>query len=388
MAFAGRRSPPSLLPTGVTDSDYQRAARSWKQRYGRAPDEFDVFSWLGESAVAAGDLESAVACFERIPSTHPVYGRPARHQQGEVLQKLNRLSPAEDNLREYILLESAAPQPQNELLLDAMQRLRSLLELELRFEERQALLREMFRRADGDMFDALVYLFPNLLRWNGPVTIRRAEAALAADPECFEIRRAVGRYRTGQGRMDEARSLLDECLKERPRDLPTFAYLLECEHERGGTAAIADAVRQLPPPADDDPWLLLELRGRVANDEQRFAEAVDCFEKVLRADPANATCHNGIATAWRGLHETGRYERELDITAVLTRIQVRVARLTLHGNAPAPILEIAEMCEQLGLHEHALLLARQGRRIYPRSGEFHALCDRLQRADRQEEQAP
>src|SRR5262249_23595384 len=89
-------SPPHL-PRGVTSEEYVRAAANWKRRYHRTPDERDVMSWLAESAVAQGDLEKAADCFEQIPSTHPVYGRSARHQQGQVLQKLNRLCAAEQS---------------------------------------------------------------------------------------------------------------------------------------------------------------------------------------------------------------------------------------------------------------------------------------------------
>ncbi len=374
---AQRRS----LPPGITEVEYSRAAKSWKLRYRRKPDELDVLSWLAESAVASGNLESAVACFERIPSSHPIYGRSARHQEGQVLQKLNRLCSAERNLREFIELETSSPQSQNEVLVDAMQRLRSLLELELRFEERRALLQQMFQKHDGDLLETLRFLFPSLQRWNGPTAIQRAEAALAADPDCFEVRRAIGRYRTGQGRLDESREILDGCLQERPGDLATFSYVLACEFERGGVKAIVDAVNRLSPPSDRDPWLLLELRGYVCNDQQRFAEAIDCFERVLREDPANSGCHQGIATACQGLHLPERCEREIEVTAILARIQVRVARLLMYEHPPEPILEIAEMCEQLGLPDHARRMARQGLRLHPRFAAFQVLLDRIHATD-------
>jgi tetratricopeptide (TPR) repeat protein len=375
---AQRRS----LPAGITENEYARAAQSWKLRYRRKPGELDVLSWLAESAVAAGNLESAAACFERIPTSHPVYGRSARHQEGQVLQKLNRLCSAERNLREFIELETNSPQPQNEqsqseLLVDAMQRLRSLLELELRFEERRALLQQMFQKRDGDLVETLMYLFPTQLRWNGRAAIARAEAALAADPDCFEVRRAIGRYRTGQGRLDESREILDGCLRERPGDLATYSYVLACEFERRGVKAIVEAVNRLPPPSDRDPWLLLELRGYVCNDQQRFAEALDCFERVLREDPVNSACHQGIATACQGIHDSERRSRELAITGILTRIQVRVVRLMQLEHPPETILEIAEMCEQLGLQEHTRRMARQGLALYPRFEEFHVVLDRL-----------
>jgi tetratricopeptide (TPR) repeat protein len=379
---AQRRS----LPAGITENEYARAAQSWKLRYRRKPGELDVLSWLAESAVAAGNLESAAACFERIPTSHPVYGRSARHQQGQVLQKLNRLCSAERNLREFIELETNSPQPQNEqsqseLLVDAMQRLRSLLELELRFEERRALLQQMFQKQDGDLLDTLRFLFPSLQRWNGPTATQRAEAALAADPDCFEVRRAIGRYRTGQGRLDESREILDACLRERPGDLATYSYVLACEFERGGVKAIVEPVNRLSPPSDRDPWLLLELRGYVCNDQQRFAEGIDCFERVLREDPANSACHQGIATACQGLHLPERYEREMDVMAILARIQVRVARLLTYEHPPEPILEIAEMCEQLGLQEHARRMARQGLQLHSRFAAFQVLLDRIHATD-------
>jgi len=380
LAVASLRPARPILPAGVSESDYARAERDWKNRYHRRPDELDVISWLAESAVNEGDLETAAACFQRIPSSHPVYGRAARHQEGQILQKINRLCAAEQNLREFIRLESDSTQPQHELLVDAIQRLRSILELELRFEERRALLQDMFRYGEGDLFDTLVYRFPSLLRWNGPAAVARAEAALSSDPECFEIRRAIARYRTGQGRIEEAREILTACLREKPSDLPAFTYLLECEYERGGAEAIAEAVDRLPPPADDDPWLLLELRGQVHNKKLQFNKAIDCFERVLRSDPANATCHQGIAAACLGLHDLERRQQELRAAVLLTRIQTRLGRVVMHGPALQTMIEIVETCEELGLDDHALGIARAGLRIYPRSGDLDALVARLQKA--------
>lgn len=366
------------MPAGVSEEAYARAAREWQLKYRRRPDSVDVYSWLAERAVADREWPVAVACFALISSDHPQYGRAARHQQGQVLQRLNRLHEAEEQFRTFIRLESGRPGPQSELLIDAMQRLRSILELELRFEERHQLLRSMFEWGDGDLFDTLAYRFPNLMRWNGPNPIARAEAALAVDPDRFEIRRAIGRYRTGQGRLEEAREILEACRHERPDDLPTYAYLLEIEYQARGPQAIAEAVRQLPPPRSDDPWLLLELRGFVGNAERRYADAITCFDLVLESDPANAACHQGKGMAFAGLHEEENQRRELGIAKSLTGIQTRLAWIVQQA-AQAPLFEIARTCEEVGLFDHARDVVRHGLRLFPNHGELHALADRLQK---------
>ena len=83
------------LPEGVPAEEYERAARQFRQRYGRSPERVDVLSLLGEQYVAAGRPEHAALCFAQIPNSHPRYGASSRLQAAQVFVRLNRVADAE-----------------------------------------------------------------------------------------------------------------------------------------------------------------------------------------------------------------------------------------------------------------------------------------------------
>lgn len=163
------------LPPSITAREYQVAAESFELKYRRKPDQLDVLSWLVEWYLGHDLLPLAVDCFAAIPTTHPQYGRMARYLQGRTLLELNRAVESEQQLRELIFLEETSPTIKPQFLVDARQRLRHLLEVSLRFEERQQLLRGVVARGEADHFELLVFCFPSHLRWNGPTAVRWLE---------------------------------------------------------------------------------------------------------------------------------------------------------------------------------------------------------------------
>ncbi len=365
-AAQGRReSEPAEaeLPAGLSAEAYQSARVEFFSRYQRVPTRIDALSYAAELALGREDYATAAACFAEIPSAHRQYGHMARYQQGFALLHLNQAHQAERQFREFLALEKKSPQASAKHHQDAMQRLRYILEVELRFRERRDLLAEMHERGLADAFDTLAYCFPTLLRWNGPDAVHWCEGFWKADPRDAKIAAAMARYRVGQGRLDQARELLKGIDPTSAKDPHVRAARLFLYSEAGELLALENMVDSLPPPDEGEPWLLLRMRGQARNRRGQFAEAERCFRMVLKSDPANVASYLGLARACAGQKRLEERKEMLRIADVLGRIQNRLGWVVNETTARQPLTEIAQLCREIGLDRQAELIAELVKRI-------------------------
>jgi len=372
------RSLSPTLPEGVSQQEYDAAAEQFRRRYGDAPDRMDVLSWLGESAVQEGKFELAIACLREIPPEHPRYGCTSRHQQGLALLALNRAVEAEEQFREFLRLAESNPgiDIPPRMLADARDRLRFIYEVQLRFEERREVVETNVAAGFYDRFDLVKYCFPALLRWNGPQAVVWLENFYEEDPDDIAIRVALARYRTGQGKLQEAERILESCLTEQPENLRAIAALLENLREQGRWERMQTIAEGLPAPDVHHPWLLLRMRGHVANRNRDYQQAAECFRLVLKTDPANAESCQGLARALMGLGEQGRARKFLETARILGRIQNRTGKVQ-NAKDVQNALEVARLCEQIGLTEFAQRWAQWAVREAPNDPEPRRWLERL-----------
>ena len=156
---------------------------------------------------------------------------------------------------------------------------------------------EMIEQHEADLFDTLAGCYPTLMEWYTRTGARRVEDATRADPGNVGLRAVLALYRLGEGRVEEALSLITACRKEAPDDRRVLAAWLAFQYETADWNALARGIAELPPPRDDDPWLLLRLRGQAHLHSREDLAAADCFRCVLARDPANAESHLGLARA-------------------------------------------------------------------------------------------
>jgi predicted Zn-dependent protease len=353
------------LPEGVSFEDYSRAERRYREANRRRPDRLDVLTMAGELAVAEGRLADAAASFRAIPSTEKKYGMSARLQEGQVLVRLNQARQAERSFREYLELAAGNPSVPAEHIVAARKWLGYLFSVELRSEERNALLAEVHEEGLADVFDSKQFYFPNLLLWHTATGRRRLTEFLDEDPGDPVLRLAEGRYLTAEGRLDEALALLEDLREERPDDRYRAAALLECLFERNDWDAFSRIVRSLSEYERDEPWLLTRMRGEFALHERNWDAAVLEFERVLEADPANPWSHMGLARAVGELNRLEAREEEQRTSLVLSRI--RVSLVTVTEDDPQAALELASKCDEAGLPEAAATFRRHASRIRDKS---------------------
>jgi predicted Zn-dependent protease len=356
--YYGRSSAEPKLPAGITAQEYRRAREAFELKYRKVADEIDVLSWVAERKLASHDPADALSCFAAIPTAHPKYGHMARYQQGHILLKLHRAVEAEQQFRELIAAEEEAPILEPRLLIVARENLRHILEVELRFEERHRLLKGIIERGEEDPFEAVVYGFPTVLRWNGPESILWLEQFHAAGPHSPWLEIALGRYRTGQGRLDEARPILERVYQEEPTNLWAAAALIACWQECGDLDRAGELSEKLPPQSKDDPWQLLTLRGAFALQNGNADVALAAYEQMLRQVRTCTEAWQGVAQAAQLKNDVERRTKALGMVAGLGRIQNHLGKPLQDAADPNSFLDVADLCVEYNLLTEGALMVR------------------------------
>ena len=376
-SWSGRLASDQFPPS-VTTRDLDNARERFETRYGRTGNRIDILSWLAEWYLTRNRLTAAVDCFSAIPTSHSTYGRMARYQQGRTLLSLHRAVEAEQQFRELISLEEERPQIEPQLLIDARQRLRHILEVELRFEERQQLLAGVVARGEADHFETVVFCFPSFLRWNGPESTEWLEQFYAADPLDPNLRVALGRYRTGQGKLDEARQILEGVVQERPDDLWAMAALLACLHEADDPDELARRINALPPQSQEDPWLLLIQRGLFAIQEGDYEQAIRAFEQLVKDDETSTQGWKGLQMASAAMKDEHRRKQVVQRVTGIGRIHNNLGLINRRPKDPETYLVVIQLCEEFEFHREGLLLAQFASRLAPDHPQLQALIQSFQ----------
>ncbi|MDB5345598.1 MAG: hypothetical protein JWP89_3975 [Schlesneria sp.] len=346
------------LPAEISAPEYRRAREAFELKYRKVADQIDVLSWIAERKLASNDPADAIPCFAAIPTSHPKYGHMARYQQGQILLKLHRAVEAEQQFRELIAAEEATPVLEPRRLINARGNLRHILEVELRFEERQRLLTGVVERREEDAFEAVVYCFPTVLRWNGPESILWLEQFHAAGPHSPWLEIALGRYRTGQGRLDEARPILERIYQEQPTNLWAAAALIACLQECGDLDRAAELLEKLPPQSEDDPWQLLTLRGSFALQNGNADVALAAYEQMLQQVRTCTEAWQGLAQAAQLKNDIERRTKALGMVAALGRIQNHLGKPLQNAADPNSFLDVADLCGEYNLLREGALMVR------------------------------
>ena len=197
---------PVPLPAGVTQTADDEAKREFVELFHREPNEADVMMTLAETAVRNDEPDVAVACFARVPSEHIRYGASARLQEAEILLRGNYADRAEASFRAFLQLAEAQDAYRQEDVTLARDWLVFLLAVELRFEDRKAILQQMIQDRQFDVYDAKQFYFPTLLIWQSTLGSSRLHEFLEQDPHSRLLLIAHARYLVGEGKTDAAAS--------------------------------------------------------------------------------------------------------------------------------------------------------------------------------------
>ncbi|MBI1311749.1 hypothetical protein GC176_10695 [bacterium] len=367
------RGRGNAFPAGISEADIAQAQRQFRETFGIDPDYADTLAMLGKLLDKDDRLQIAVSCYEAIPVTHPRFGLAARLQAGVSLGRLNRAAAAENAFREYLDLTAGRRDGVAEGRVTAREWLTYLLSVELRFEERQAIHAASHIEGLADLNDSKQYFFPYLLLYRTTRGASQLREFLWVDPDNPQLQIALGRYLTGEGRPDLAERLLRDLCTRLPGNLRCIAALLECLYEQDDWSEFSPVIADVPDFDSSEPWLLTEMRGQFALQEQRWDDARREFQRLLAVVPTHSACQMGLVTALRHLDdETALHEAE-EKSLALARIRVNLPRVKI--GHPAEILKFAEQCDQIGLTDAAAVFRSYARQNAESPGRAELQAD-------------
>lgn len=337
-----------VLPDGVTGEQFERATREWQRQFKTEPTDADVLMLLGEKAVLREQWDTAVACLRVIPSEHLRYGPSARLQEGQALLKLERAVDAERRFLDYLKIAGQTSEPAENQLV-AKKWLVYLYAVELRFEDRQKVLKELCDDELADVFDAKQMFFPSLLVWHSNLGSSRLRAFLKVDPDNSVLQTAEARYLTHEGKPEVAEQLLQELQQAEPENLRITAAYLECLHEQNRQDDMHDVISRTVPHSDNEPWLLTQMRAEAVLADGKTEEAERYFQAVLKHDPANPTCHMGLARCLTNPQQAEARRRIQQRSLLLAKIRVDLSDVDTTSADAARLL--ASQADELEMAE-------------------------------------
>jgi tetratricopeptide (TPR) repeat protein len=153
--------------------------------------------------------------------------------------------------------------------------------------------------------------------------------------------------------------------------------LIACYYEQNHWEKIEGALARLPPRSPTEPWLLLRMRGHLHNHRGEFAVAIQCFEQALAGDEANAESFAGLAEAYEGLGREADRAEALRKVQAMARLQSRLALALSRENDAAPLLEIAQISQEIALWRQARLAANMALKLDPKNADAQKLLAAL-----------
>ena len=366
------------LPPGVAASDYDRVSRKLQHSSRRSPERDEVLFNLGGEQATQQKWESAAALFASV-APRSRHGREARYLQAQALLQLDQMRKSERLFHEY--LTDASPsgkQPWrsplgNDDRIQALHYLSYLLAVELRFDERRELLKELVSRGDADLFDTLARHFQSLMEWNNTHGVERLERACLVSPDYWPMQAVLARYRMAQGRTEDAWQLLKRCHEKMPDNLEIAATCLTCLEERGDWSGYLQQATRLPPISDRDSVILLRHRGQIAQRRQQLSQALACYQQALVLNPADVSCRLGLAQTWSLLEQPDRRKQELAAVQALVRIQNRLGWAASKSPTADVLIEIAQLSMDAGLFQAAIDVCRISQRQFGETDRFERL---------------
>jgi tetratricopeptide (TPR) repeat protein len=303
--------PDAYFPKGMVllnQKRYAEAEQAVKQGLQHAADSAAGYYYLGRISAEAGNVEQAVASYERAialnPSFEPAYlaeasffeSRQEKDKAIAVLQRyLQRANPHNKEIRQHLI----------QLYINAKDYAGGLAELEKILEEDPGDL-------DAQLRMALIY---GEKKEFGKA-VDQLNAVLKARPAELKIRDYLGYMYEETRDFSKAVDAYQFNIQLDPTFVDSHIHLGVLQYRLkqfpSAIAHLSEAVRLNPKQAESHIVL-----GLAYLQSDRYEEAVHAFEEGVRHHPKNADLHFNLGTAYDKLNRFDEVVREMEVTLAL-----------------------------------------------------------------------
>lgn len=385
-----RERPPAedvrTIRRWIAFGRYDDADRALRALLRYSPNDGEARLMLGKVRAAKNDLLGCARELHLVPAWWPKKPEAAFYE-AEAYKALNRARDAEAAWKVCFTDDPLHPTP-TEYLGRVAQELVGLYVLEDRIEEARAIIWKSYELAEP--ID-----HPQVLIMRVRVELERIahDEALAkltryaeADPGDWEAVRGLARVHQLMGHAQEARRLLQACVKARPENAHVWHDWLELLHEQGDKPALRAAIAHLPASTERDAGVW-KFRGMDKEWSGDLPGAAEAYRQAIKLKPDEGEYHYKLAQVEQRLGRADQAERERKRNSELKEAHSALADAyedyigVIKGKTGAeqpdlgPIMErLAKACDTLGWSREAeawrKLLAPEPARPAPIKGNL------------------
>jgi tetratricopeptide (TPR) repeat protein len=333
--------------------------RRWLRQ---SPNHGEARALLSRVLAARGDFLGSARQWHRVPLWWPTKGE-ALLLEGRAYLKADRARGAEAAWQACLVDDPLHRIPADTLMAAASE-LIGLYQLEGRDEEAQAVLWELYERADPSAHPSLLARLLRLhLEHEAPggdavATLRRF---VAATPNDWEARRALARAEQALGQSAAATRDVLACLNAQPANLRVWRDRLAILLAQGDLKGLAASLAHLPPDADQD-GEIWKYRGLACVCREDWRGAAEAFAQALKHQPGDAESHDqlaGLAERVGDPRQAESHRRQSQaLRAARTELPdaLRDALLAVRNpqtGPPGAIRRLVSLCKTLGRSREA-----------------------------------
>jgi cytochrome c-type biogenesis protein CcmH/NrfG len=367
-----RPSTEQLMKRGIAAANrlnHEKATGFFNAVLSRQPDHAQALLLRGQLARESGNLDQALASWQRVPDVPEADGSKARYLEGAL-----HIDKGEARKGERLLLRSvelnASYLPPRELLLQ-------LYVLQQRPADIRQQLLALREYRPWPMEELLLFSLARNEIENADASQPRLEKFVADDPDDIPSRLALAKCQATQGHDDEAVDLLRSGLQRQPKDSRLAGLLAELLLHRSDQPAAAAVLAQANLDENAD-LILFRSLGTYAADIHDWDRAKTYLERATARDPYDlASAYRlGLVLEAQGRAEEGsRYlVRAKWLDQLATNLELfAVKRHQERVEAARIAVEIARLLSELDRPVEAVLWVKTALEWVPRNSVAKAL---------------
>lgn len=322
-------------------SDARRAAQmaKWEVVRGtlgrylrRFPEDPEAQILLSRALAAQGDFDGCLSWLGKV-SDHSTWSGEARLREAQAQLMRYFGARAEQSYLRAIALGLDGHGSQQ--IVDAARfGLVQIYGLEVRYDEARAQLRQVLRTTEQPAAVLSLFIQIEALGTEPNQAIESLLRFVNQDPTDFEARCALGHHYVVTSQFNEARPLLEDCLRERPQNLHAAKPLVQCLIDSADFDACRTVLENLGEPAREQAWYWRQL-GYLREQSLDWPGAAECYETAVKLAPYDPLGYHVLAAVLNRLQQSDRaaalIEQESDLRAARQQLPDLYAKLLATG---------------------------------------------------------